>query len=147
MLSCYFCLRYTKLKMEFSKTEYRANIKLLSLQGKSCNIIYKELKQVMGVHAPSLSTVKYWKKKFTNGESNVQDKQRSGRPRTGQSESNISKVKAVLEKDNRLTINDCAKKVKLSATITWHIITGCLGFVLRCARWVPKLLDSAQKKA
>jgi hypothetical protein len=47
------------------------------------------------------------------------------------------KVSNIIDKDRRLTVREISKNAKLSVL---------LGLVIRCARWVPKLLSAAQKK-
>lgn len=57
-------------------------IRFSVLLGKSASAIHAELAQILGEEsAPGLSTVKRWAAKFREGEAEVSDAPRSGRPR------------------------------------------------------------------
>lgn len=131
--------------MDSQKIEYRILIKNLWKIGYSVGLIWDTLKKMLGTGAPTIRTVKKWVKEFRSGETEVVDKPRSGAPRTGRSDRNIRKVSAAVEKDRRFTIQDLSKKTKLSQTTVWRILTVCLGLILKCARWIPKVLTKEQK--
>src|SRR5579863_6011286 len=59
---------------------------------------------------------------------------------------NINKVEAFLAKDRRVMVQQVAKKIKVSLMSAWKIMTIGLGLVLRCVRWVPKVLSPDQMK-
>lgn len=132
--------------MDSSKTEWRSFIKISVLQGRYPAGIWRELKSAYGKFSPSYETVRRWCNKFKSGDSNVADQPKSGRPNTGVNESNISKVADIIDKDRRVTVREVVKKSKLSLGTAFRIIKASLGLVLRCARWVPKLLTPALKK-
>lgn len=127
------------------KEEIRSIIKYSSFQGKYLSQIKSELNKTFGAETPSLSTIEKWTFRFRRGETSVEDKSRSGRPKTGQNERNIAKVSKFLDKDRRLSVRELVQKTKLAYGTVYRIITFCLGLVIRCARWVPKILTPLQK--
>jgi histone-lysine N-methyltransferase SETMAR len=133
--------------MNSTKEEVRSAIKFLYLQGKSSGIIHGELKNTLPTNVPSLSTVKYWCRRFGSGVSSVLDKFKSGRNKSAQNETNVENIRKILEQDRRLSIREIAQKSHTSITTAWRIVTKGLGLILRCARWVPKLLSSEQMDA
>jgi histone-lysine N-methyltransferase SETMAR len=133
--------------MNSTKEEVRSAIKFLHLQGKSTGIIHDELKNTLHTNTPSISTVEYWCRKFSSGVSSVLDKRRSGRNKSAQTETKIDNIREIVETDRRLTIREIAQKSHTSITTAWRIVTKGLGLVLRCARWVPKLLSEEQMEA
>ena len=64
----------------------------------------------------------------------------------GQSERNMVKVRKIIENNRRLTTHKISQKTKLPLITVYRIITIMLELVLWCARWVPKILTSAEFK-
>ena len=64
------------------KTEYRAVIKFLVLEGQSAKQVEERLTAVYGDASPSSATIKYRVKEFQRGRENLEDDPRSGRPST-----------------------------------------------------------------
>ena len=64
------------------KTEYRAVIKFLVLEGQSSKQVEERLTSVYGQSSPSSSTIKRWVKEFQRGRESLEDDPRSGRPTT-----------------------------------------------------------------
>lgn len=131
--------------MDSTKTEYRILIKYFYEIGEKAADIHRRLKQKYGCEAPTDRTVRYWVERFRENDSDIGDKPRSGRPKTGQSDKNIRKVSAVLDKDRRLTLDEICSKTRIPRSTVVRIIDG-LGLRLKCARWIPKILTPEQKK-
>ena len=98
--------------MSFAKEEVRMIIKISVLLGKSASAIHAELAQVLSEEsAPGLSTVKRWAVKFREGEAEVSDAPRSGRPRTATTDVKVSLIQA---EDRRLTVQEISLEVGIS---------------------------------
>ena len=132
--------------MDSRKNTYRILIKNFLKIGYNPACIHREIKQMMGAEAPDYTTVYRWCNKFSAGETEILDRPRPGIERSGQSDQNVDIVSRVIEKDRRLTIRQIAHKTHISVTSVWRILTLCLGLLLKCAKWVPKILTKCQKQ-
>jgi len=65
---------------------------------------YEELKRAYGEHAVSRTQVFRWHKAFLDGHEIVEDEPRSGRPCTSKTDENMTKVRALVRSDRRLTV-------------------------------------------
>ena len=63
------------------KTEYRAMIKFLVLEGQSAKQVEERLTAVYGDASPSSATIKRWVKELQRFRKNLEDDPRSGPPR------------------------------------------------------------------
>lgn len=92
----------------------------------------------------SISLVYKWFDRFKNGETSIETAARPGRtpivrPR------NVEKVRALIDKDRRLTIRAIANELDVSASVVFAIITNDLNMSKVSARWVPRLLSHNDK--
>jgi len=133
--------------MESKKQKYRILIKNFCKKGYNSATIHRELMSLLGSEAPSYRTVLRWHERFQSGSADIIDKPKPGRKNVTVVDKNIKKVSDLINTDRRLTLKEIAQKGKVDVTSTWRILTIILGLVLRCARWVPKILTSGQKKA
>jgi len=68
---------------DFNNMETRAVIKFFFfVQGKAPKEIHAILKEILGEHAPSYATVKYWVTQFNRGDFSTCDAPRPGQPKT-----------------------------------------------------------------
>ena len=86
------------------KTEYRAVIKFLVLEGQSSKQVQERLTSVYGQSSPSSSTIKRWVKEFQRGRESLEDDPRSGRPTTSTSPENIEKVHKLVIENRRISL-------------------------------------------
>ena len=128
--------------MENSKIEWRSYIKIAKLKGKFLNQIYTDLITVFGKNCPGYSVVR-WFHKFENNTASVCDAPRIGRSKTGRSERHMQRVQKMIEELRQVKYQ---RSWKLSYGTAYHIITSILVLVIRCARWVPKILTKDQIK-
>ena len=91
-------------------------------------------------------TICRWIKKFKDGESVIKDGHRSGRPTTSVTKSHVAAVKELIEKDGRYAVQDIAGQLGISQGSVHTILTKKLRLRKICARWVPHLLTTEQKK-
>lgn len=132
--------------MSFSREEVRTVIKFSVLLGKAATATHAKLAQVLGEEsAPGLSTVKRWAVKFREGEAEVSDAPRSGRPRTATTDDNVALVQGLLAEDRRLTVQEISLEVGISEGNFWDILNNKLQKRKKCAGWVPHFLTDEQK--
>ena len=86
-----------------------------------------------------------WYKRFEEGRENIKDDQRSGRPSVVTS-SHVAAVKQLLDNDRRITIRDIVAKTDNSYGTVSGIIHNQLNMRRICARWIPKMLNTDQKR-
>lgn len=86
-----------------------------------------------------------WYKRFEEGRENIKDDQRSGRPSVVTS-SHVAAVKQLLDNDRRITIRDIVAKTDYSYGTVSGIIHNQLNMRRICARWIPKMLNTDQKR-
>jgi len=77
-------------------------------------IIHEELCSAYGHEAPCLTTVEKWSKRFREGEEDVEDKERSGRPVTETTSENIEEVRSLIDDDPHVTIEEMEMQTSLS---------------------------------
>ena len=76
----------------------------------------------------------------------MKDRHRSGRPITVESDVNVAKMQAILDKDNRATIREVVKKSRLTTYTVFKIINVVLGLTVKCAKWVSRILTKLHKQ-
>ncbi|XP_060594070.1 protein GVQW3-like, partial [Ruditapes philippinarum] len=104
---------------------------------------WKFLNQTEGVHNCSKTLVFDWHKRFREGQTEITDNARSGRPCNDQR--SIQDVKDHIAKDGRKSIDDIADTVGLCDGTVHKIVTKDLNMNKVCARWVPGLLTDENK--
>ena len=87
-----------------------------------------------------------WYKRFEEGRESIKDDQRSGRPSVVTS-SHVAAVKQLLDNDRRITISDIVAKTDYSYGTASGIIHNQLNMRRICARWIPKMLNTDQKRS
>ena len=123
----------------------RSVIKYLHLKGKSPLEIFQEMKNTYRDNGPTVFVVQYWVRKFKFGFPGVRDEVRSGRPVEAITEKNVSKVKALVLEDRRITIKELIFQTKLSRGTIGRILHDHLNMSKVCARWIPRLLTDEMK--
>jgi hypothetical protein len=93
----------------------------------------------------SSAQVLRWHKAFKDGTESGEDEERAGRPSTSRTETNVACVKAVLDRDRRLSVRLIAEEVGLPKMDVHRIITEDLHMRKICAKLVPKNLSEEQK--
>ncbi|XP_060575741.1 protein GVQW3-like [Ruditapes philippinarum] len=126
------------------RTEQRAVIKFCAMSGMTPTDTWKFFNQKEGVHNCSRTLVFDWHKRFREGQTEITDSARSGRP--GNDQRSIQDVKDVIAKDRRKSIYDIADTVGLCHGTVHMIVTKLfLNMNKVCARWVPRLLTDENK--
>ena len=129
------------------KTEYRAVIKFLVLEGQSSKQVEERLTSVYGQSSPSSSTIKRWVKEFQRGRESLEDDPRSGRPTTSTSPENIEKVHKLVIENRRISLYELEEATGISYGSIHNILHDELHMSKVCARWVPKMLSDDMKQS
>ncbi|XP_035733844.1 histone-lysine N-methyltransferase SETMAR-like [Vespa mandarinia] len=82
-----------------------------------------------------ITTVRNWFKKFRGGNLNLEDEDRSGRPKT----TDMDLIKAMLDENPRYNVREIVNATTVPKT-TVHNHLRKMGYVNRCEVWVPHLL-------
>ena len=101
--------------------EQRACIKFCSKLGKTATECYEMLKTVFGEQAMGRSQTFQWFSRFKAGRTSIDDDERSGRPVSSSMPEMIERVRQIIRKDHRRTIDEVTMLVGISHG-TCHII-------------------------
>ena len=130
--------------MEIRNLEIRANIKFLTKLGWKSSQVIDSLHQVHGDSVPHRTTIFRWIKRFKEGQDDLKDKSREGRPSTSTSDKNVKAVQNLVEKNRGITIDEIATTLEISHGSAFSIATDHLGLSKLSARWIPKALQKDQ---
>jgi hypothetical protein len=128
-----------------SKENIRFYIKMRTALNIQPRMIYEELYAVHGDQVPCLKTVERWCKRFREGEDDLDDEARPGRPATETYSENIEQVRLIVDDDPRVTIEEIQEQTGLSYGTTQRIITDHLQLSKVTARYIPKQLTEFQR--
>jgi len=102
--------------------EQRYAINFCAQLGKSGSETLQLLRTAYGDGVLSSAQVLRWHKAFKDRRESVEDEQHAGRPSTLRTENNVARVKAVLDKDQHLSVQLIAEEVGLLKTDVHRII-------------------------
>lgn len=108
--------------------------------------VVEMLQKAYGERAMKKTAVYDWYGRFREGREEDDDDDRSGRPSSSSTDENITKVKAIVLENRRITIRECAEDLNISYGSCEAIITHELGMRRVAAKMIPKLLNFQQKQ-
>lgn len=114
--------------------------------GLTATEIYKEICEAYGHNEVSYTTITRWIKKFKSGQESIEDGKKPGRKRSVINFKNIQKVKDIIARDARYTVQDVARMVGISIGSAYKILKKILRLRRLTARWIPHLLTNEQKR-
>ena len=129
-----------------STEEQRINLKFLAKLGKTPSKCFVLLQQVYKEETMSRACAFEWHKRFREGREECEDDQRSGRPVTSRTDSNINRVKQLVRADRRLTVRMICEELSIGRDTVWKILTENLKMRKLCAKMVPKILSKYQRQ-
>lgn len=129
-----------------SKQAIRFYVQTRTILGFNPTEIHEELTDAHGDDVASYSTVLRWSNKTDDGEMEIEDQPRSGRPVTGPTEANIEKVRRVIDEDPHSTYDEIEEETSLSRGTIQTIIHDHLKLKKITSRWVPYDLTPQQKE-
>ena len=127
-------------KMQRSLEQHYA-MKLCVKLGKSGSETLQLLRTAYGDAVLSSVQVLRWHKAFKDGRESIEDEQCAGHPSTSRTENNVARLKAVLDRVQRLSVRLIAEEVGLLKTDIHQIIMEDLHMSKICAKLVPKNLS------
>jgi transposase len=130
------------------RSKQRAVIEILLAGNESIKNIHSSLTNVYGDMAVDKSTVSRWAKRLTSseqGEGNVSDLPRSGRPSTGVTPATMQRADNHIQNDRRITTRKLAAILGIGKRSVGKIVHQ-LGYSKVCARWVPRSLTEDHKE-
>lgn len=130
---------------DYSRYDVRVIIKFMTALQTPPVDIHTQMLKVMGEECPSIQTVRKWVREFQDGRTNCSDLQRDGRPVSVITEEKINDVRALIQQDRRITVDQMATELDISHGTAWHIVTENLGMKKLCTRWIPHVLTEEQK--
>lgn len=114
--------------------------------GRNATQIHEELVNVEGEQALSISTIRRWIATFRDGEEEIKDKARSGRPREAVTSEKIARVEDLVSNDPHISIKELANEVGISRERISYILDEELNLHKLCAKWVPHRLSEEHKR-
>ena len=122
----------------------RAVIEFLAKEEIPTADIHHRLHHVYGDVCMGASSVRWRIKHFKDGNTNIQDQPRSGRPHKASTEPNKRRVDEIIKEDRHVTPDAIATKLGIGHNAVQET-TESLGYRKICARWVPRLLTEDHK--
>lgn len=103
--------------------------------------IHKEINKTLGESTVSLNTVKKWMLIFSEGDFDLCDKKRSGRPSMDVED----RIQELIEGDKHVTTRDIGQQLEISNSTAWHHLKN-MGKQYLATVWVPHHLSPANKE-
>ena len=125
------------------KLEQRAYIR--ALLGLSPSDILADLQIVHKDNSASYSNVKYWAKRFREGQKSLEVGFWSGRSKSVTTSGNILEVEWLVEEDPHITVEEIAMRVGMSTGAAHAILVDEMKASKICSRWIPHALTETQK--
>jgi len=131
---------------DFNNIETRALINFFFLQSKAPKEIHTILRETLGEHAPSYTTVKNWVTHFKRGDFSTCDAPRPGRSKTLTTPEIIDQFHELIWEDRWISAKSIAEQLGISRERVGSIIHEDLDMRKLSAKWVPKCLKADQKR-
>ena len=128
-----------------SKENIRFYIKMRAALNVQARDIHEELYSVHGDQAPCLRTVERWCQRFREGQEELDDETRCGRPVAATTTENIEQVRMIIDDDSHVTIEEIQEQTGLSYGTAQRIIKDHLQLTKITARYIPKELTDFQR--
>ena len=130
------------------RQEQRATIKASASWGFEVSRVINGIRAVWKDHALSHTQIRFWYKHFQNDpDHNTSDHKRCGRPRSARVEAKIAELRQSILDDRRLTIQQLAQKVSVSATSVQKMVKKDLKVKKLAPKFVMTALTAQQRKS
>ena len=93
----------------------------------------------------SAAQIKVWPKHFSDSRESVESGPHSGRPATSRASENVERVRAAINKDQRLTVRELEADLGIPKTTMPNILTQDVGMKYVVTKFIPWLLLPEQK--
>jgi len=131
--------------MDRQKFEQRCAIKFCVKLGESATVTYEKLQRAYEEHSLSRAQVFRWHKSFLEGQEQVEDELRAGRPSTSKTDDSVERVRSLVRSDCRLMLRMIDSELNLNWFTVHQILTQDFDMRKVCAKMVPKNLTTEQK--
>ncbi|GFS63282.1 mariner Mos1 transposase [Trichonephila clavipes] len=129
-----------------TKCEIRSVICFLTPRNMLAADIHHQITKIYGTEAMSGSKVRKWVGKFKDGQTNVHDEERSGRPSLI-TDDLMQAVEAKIRENRRFTITLLLMEfLDVSRSVVYKVVTEGLNFKKLYFRWVPRFLTEKYKE-
>jgi transposase len=139
MRTSYVPVMYSEKMAVSDMFRQRAVIEFLVKKGNSAGVIYERLRGVYGDVCMGASSVRRWVKHFKDGNTDIADQPRCGRPRTAAAERKKQKVNELIRQDGRITVREITEQLGVGHHEVQEMME-ILEYRKVCSRWVPRLL-------
>ena len=102
--------------------EQRSVICFLWSKGRATIEIHRGTQPTYGERRLALRSVRWWCSEFQNGRENLNDNERTGRPRVSVTDENTARVGAMVIAERRMLIKDIAQELDISFGSAFNII-------------------------
>ncbi len=127
------------------KDEQRVNLKFLVKSGKSPIEAWRELRSVFGDETICKTQVRFWHKRFREGDNETVDKPRSGRPQSRHTAENIETIRGLVQSDARMSLKELSECTGLLTHLIRTVLKKDLQLRRCCAKFIPRTLTEAQQ--
>lgn len=121
---------------------YRIIIHFLVFRDTSNREIFNQLREVYGNKSPCQKTINTWAARFRKGEENVDDSERSGRPKSIDLSNSIS---SLLEDFPFISAKLISKELRVPYSTIKYYLKNELSMKKYTLRWIPYSLNEEQK--
>jgi len=104
------------------------------------------VQKAYGNEAVNRSNVFRWYSRFRDGRELVEDDEWGGRPKSTQTEVNITAFADFVENDSRIASRMIAESLNIPKTVVLRILKEDLGKRKLCTRFVPRSLTAEQRE-
>ncbi len=125
--------------------EQRVTLKFLVKSGKTPIECWRSLHDVWASETMSKTQVRFWHKRFREGDDQVTDAPHPGRPKSQRTPQNITWISTLVEDDARLGVRSLSAMTGISTHTIRLILKKDLQMRRRCAKFVPKQLEETHK--
>ena len=84
---------------------------------------YEKLQRAYGEHTLSRAQVFRWHKPFLEGQEQVEEEPRAGRPSTSKTDDNVERLRSLVRSDSRLTLRMISSELNLNGFTVRQILT------------------------
>ena len=116
------------------------------MQGKAPKEIHAIPKKTLGEHTPSYATIKNWVAQFKCGDISTCDAPRPRRPKTVTTPEIIDHIRKLILEDHRISDKSIAEQLGITSERVGSTIHEDLDMRKSSAKWVPKCLNTDQKR-
>jgi transposase len=133
-------IHYEKMAVINTSFRQRAVIEFLVKEGNSAGVICERLRGVYGDVCMGVSSVRRWVKHFKDGNTDITDQPRCGRPRTNATSKKSREAHQMRSKD----VTEIAAQLGVGHHAVQEMMK-ILGYRKICSRWVPRLLTGPEE--